>query len=139
MDPFMADTISTSNIMTLDFTLSKFRSLCCAVAQYYPAMTLAEYFKAKNLPPRFAMMRHDIDRKPMRALNTARVEQEMGNKATVVHKGLRPFMTYRGMAHTPSFDKTFLKFFIRQDLQVRKPTGSKESCTSSITSWTGWR
>lgn len=28
--------------MTLDFTLSKFRSLCSAVAQYYPTPTLAE-------------------------------------------------------------------------------------------------
>ncbi len=53
--------------MSLDFTLSKFRPLCSAVAQHYPTLTLAEYFQAKKLPPRFAMMRHDIDRKPMSA------------------------------------------------------------------------
>jgi len=55
--------------MPLDFTLTKFRFLCSAVAQHYPTLTLAEYFQAKKLPPRFVMMRHDIDRKPM--LNTA--------------------------------------------------------------------
>jgi hypothetical protein len=34
------------------------------VAQHYPTLTLAEYFRGEKLPPRFAMMRHDIDRKP---------------------------------------------------------------------------
>ncbi len=64
--------------MPLDFTLTKFRSLCAAVAENYPTMTLAEYFKGAVLPVRFAMMRHDIDRKPESALNTGRVEQELG-------------------------------------------------------------
>jgi len=27
----------------LDFTLSKFRSLCSAVAKHYPTLTIAEY------------------------------------------------------------------------------------------------
>ncbi|PWB50020.1 MAG: hypothetical protein C3F06_13020 [Candidatus Methanoperedenaceae archaeon] len=62
--------------MSLDFTLTKFRSLCCAVAQHYPTLTLSEYFQGKDLPTRFAMMRHDIDRKPKNALFTARVEAE---------------------------------------------------------------
>ena len=60
--------------MPLDFTLTKFRSLCSAVAQHYPTLTLAEYFQGNDLPPRFAMMRHDIDRKPGNALSTARIE-----------------------------------------------------------------
>lgn len=68
--------------MNLDFTLSKFRSLCSSVAQHYPILTLAEYFSKEKLPPRFAMMRHDIDRKPMSALNTARIERELGIRAT---------------------------------------------------------
>ncbi len=68
--------------MPLDFTLSKFRRLCSAVAQHYPTLTLAEYFQGEKLPLRFAMMRHDIDRKPMRVLNTARVERELGIRAT---------------------------------------------------------
>ncbi len=68
--------------MPLDFTLSKFRSLCSAVAQHYPTLTLAEYFQGEKLPPRFAMMRHDIDRKPGNALFTARIEAESGIRAT---------------------------------------------------------
>jgi len=66
----------------LDFTLTKFRSLCTHVAQHYPTLTLAEYFQGKDMPPRFAMMRHDIDRKPENALFTARVEAESGIRAT---------------------------------------------------------
>ncbi len=68
--------------MPLDFTLTKFRSLCQSVAQYYPSLTLAEYFQGKKLTERFAMMRHDIDRKPGNALSTARVEAESGIRAT---------------------------------------------------------
>ena len=68
--------------MPLDFTLTKFRSLCSAVAQRYPTLTLAEYFQGNDLPPRFAMMRHDIDRKPGNALSTARIEAESGIRAT---------------------------------------------------------
>jgi hypothetical protein len=67
--------------MPLDFTLTKFRSLCSAVAQHYPTLTLSEYFQGKNLPPRFAMMRHDIDRKPGNALFMARIECECGIRA----------------------------------------------------------
>src|SRR5659263_680383 len=68
--------------MPLDFTLAKFRRLCTCVAQHYPVLTLAEYFQGKDLPMRFAMMRHDIDRKPKNALCTARVEAEAGIRAT---------------------------------------------------------
>lgn len=69
-------------IDSFDFTFTKFRSLCTSVAQHYPTLTLAEYFSAQALPPRFAIMRHDIDRKPMSALNNARVERELGIRAT---------------------------------------------------------
>jgi hypothetical protein len=68
--------------MPFDFTLTKFRSLCSCVAQHYPTLTLLEYFQGNDLPPRFAMMRHDIDRKPEIALFTARVEAEAGIRAT---------------------------------------------------------
>jgi hypothetical protein len=68
--------------MPLDFTLSKFRSLCSTIAQHYPTLTLAEYFGGAALPESFAMMRHDIDRKPENALSTARIEAESGIRAT---------------------------------------------------------
>ncbi|KCZ72219.1 hypothetical protein ANME2D_01623 [Candidatus Methanoperedens nitroreducens] len=67
--------------MPFDFTLTKFRALCSAIAQHYPTLTLAEYFGGLELPDRFAMMRHDIDRRAGSALGTARVEQELGVKA----------------------------------------------------------
>ncbi len=67
----------TAANMNLDFTLTKFRSLCTCVAQHYPALTLVEYFQGEKLPPRFAMMRHDIDRKPGNALSTARKEHDL--------------------------------------------------------------
>jgi hypothetical protein len=60
--------------MNLDFTLQKFNELCSTVAQHYPTLTLSEYFQGNDLPPRFAMMRHDIDRKPGNAIFTARIE-----------------------------------------------------------------
>jgi hypothetical protein len=68
--------------MTLDFTLSKFHSLCSTVAQHYLTLTLAEYFQGKDLPTRFVMICHDIDRKPENALFTARIEAESGIRAT---------------------------------------------------------
>jgi len=68
--------------MSLDFTLTKFRSLCTCVAQHYPTLTLAEYFQGKDLPLRFAMMRHDIDRKPENALFTTKIKAEFGIRAT---------------------------------------------------------
>jgi hypothetical protein len=72
----------TAANMNLDFTLSKFRSLCTCVAQHYPTLTFSEYFHGKNLPPRFALMRHDIDRKPENALFTARIETESSIRET---------------------------------------------------------
>ncbi len=64
--------------MSPDFTLQKFRSLCSAIAQNYLTLTLAEYFSGKEPPPRFAIMRHDIDRKPGNTLDTARIEHGLG-------------------------------------------------------------
>jgi len=64
--------------MPLELTLHKFRQLCFAVAQSYPTMTMAEYFSSNELPEKFALMSHDIDRKPESVLNTAGIEQEWG-------------------------------------------------------------
>jgi hypothetical protein len=83
----------TSISMRLDFTLSKFRSLCSTVAQHYPTLTLSEYFQGNDFPPRFAMMRHDIDRKQKNALFTARVEAESGIRAAYYFR--RYGSTYR--------------------------------------------
>ena len=69
-------------MLNLDFTLTKFRDLCTAVARNYPTLTLTEYFSGKELPLSFAIIRHDIDRRAGNARNTARIEQESGIRAT---------------------------------------------------------
>lgn len=69
------------NLDDFDFILKKFRLLCAAV-QNYPTITMAEYLSAQEIPERFIIMRHDIDRKPQSALNTAKIEQKFGIKAT---------------------------------------------------------
>ncbi len=74
--------------MSPDFTLKKFRSLCSAIAGNYPTLTLAEYFSGKEPPERFAIMRHDIDRKPGNVLNTARIGAGVRHKRWDVYKFL---------------------------------------------------
>lgn len=69
-------------MLNLDFTLTKFRDLCSAISRNYPTLTLAEYFEGVELPLRFAIIRHDIDRRAGSARNTARIEQESGIRAT---------------------------------------------------------
>lgn len=69
-------------MVNIDFTLTKFRDLCAAVAHNYPTLTLAEYFSGKEMPARFAIMRHDIDRRAGNAMNTAIIEQGSGIRAT---------------------------------------------------------
>lgn len=66
-----------------DFTLDKFQQLCSALERNdYTPITLAEYLTAEELPEKYIMMRHDIDRNPLKALETARIEQELDIKAT---------------------------------------------------------
>lgn len=69
-------------MFNIDFTLTKFRDLCAAVAHNYPTLTMTEYFSGKELPESFAIMRHDIDRRAGNARNTARIEKEFGIRAT---------------------------------------------------------
>lgn len=64
-----------------DFTLYKFRQLCEAIVRNYPTVTVSDYLEKKH-PERFVIMRHDIDRLPGNALKTAKIEQELGIRAT---------------------------------------------------------
>ncbi|UGV40613.1 polysaccharide deacetylase family protein [Methanococcoides orientis] len=64
-----------------DFTIYKFRRLCEAIATTYPTITMAEYLNNEH-PSRFVLMRHDVDRMPGKALETAQIEHELGIKAT---------------------------------------------------------
>lgn len=71
-----------------DFTIHKFRSLCEAVASNYPTVTMAEYFKGSH-PDRFILMRHDVDRMPGHALETAKIEQELGIRSTYYFRAIK--------------------------------------------------
>ncbi len=68
-------------IETHDFTKYKFQELCEAVASVYPTITMAEYMD-RRYTDSFILMRHDVDRMPKRALETAKIEHELGIKST---------------------------------------------------------
>ncbi|MDD2439249.1 MAG: hypothetical protein PHD41_03365 [Methanosarcinaceae archaeon] len=70
------------NFADLDFTLYKFRQLLEALAENYSTLTMAEYLCLEQLPERFALIRHDVDRMPKNSLNTSLIESELGVKAT---------------------------------------------------------
>lgn len=64
-----------------DFTIHKFKSLCEAIVDNYPTITMAEYVEGSH-PERFVIMRHDVDRMPGHSLETARIEEGLGIRAT---------------------------------------------------------
>lgn len=66
----------------MDFTLYKYRELLSAFkACGYEMETFAEYLSGKS-GNRFVILRHDVDLKPQNSLHTARMEAEIGAKAT---------------------------------------------------------
>jgi hypothetical protein len=75
-------------LKNMDFTINKFRTLCEAVATNYPTVTMAEYFEG-NHPDRFILMRHDVDRMPGHALETAKIEHELGIKSTYYFRAIK--------------------------------------------------
>jgi peptidoglycan/xylan/chitin deacetylase (PgdA/CDA1 family) len=72
----------------MDFTLTLYQQLLEAlIAKNYQFLTVEEYFSdnhsvspSKNLP--LVLLRHDVDRKPENSLKMARLESELGIKAT---------------------------------------------------------
>ena len=69
--------------MTRDFTYRTYADLLdTAVEVGYEFLTVREYLDRDRLPPRFLILRHDVDRKPSNALDFARIEAERGIEAT---------------------------------------------------------
>ena len=70
--------------MVLDFTLDKYRELCSALLEnHYVPLTFSEYMENSNeLSDKFAIIRHDVDRKPFNALRMAELENEIGVRST---------------------------------------------------------
>ena len=71
-----------------DFTIHKFRRLCEAIASTYSTVTIAEDMDNQHLD-RFILMRHDVDRMPGHALETARIEHELAIRATYYFRSTR--------------------------------------------------
>src|SRR5690606_34263406 len=51
-------------------------------------VTMTEYI-CNQLPDRFVLLRHDVDRMPERALETAKIEHELGIKATYYFRTIK--------------------------------------------------
>ncbi len=69
-------------MLNLDFTLEKYKELCQSiVSSEYTPLTVCEYI-AQNHPDKCIILRHDVDRKPIRALKMAQMEHEHGIRST---------------------------------------------------------
>ncbi len=66
-----------------DFTLKTYETLIKTIlSQNYQFLTMEEYSNHNALNIRIVIMRHDVDRKPLNALRMAKLEAELGVKAT---------------------------------------------------------
>jgi predicted DNA-binding transcriptional regulator len=83
-------------MLNIDFTLKKYIELCQAIvsSEYIP-LTVHEYL-TQNHPDKCIILRHDVDRKPDRALNMAQLEYDYGISSTyyfrTVKEVLQPAM-----------------------------------------------
>lgn len=66
-----------------DFTLSSYKNYTILIkSSNCQFLTFKEFFLLNKKPDKFCLIRHDVDRKPINALNMARVESELGIKST---------------------------------------------------------
>ena len=71
----------------MDFTLSKYQQLLVALQQQgYQFITFEQYCdnldRGEALPAHFIIMRHDVDLLPKNSLATARIEHQLGIRAS---------------------------------------------------------
>lgn len=64
----------------MDFTLKKYRQLCTTVLEKHKPATVLDYINGNQ--NNVAVFRHDVDRKPLNALEMAKVEHSIGIKST---------------------------------------------------------
>lgn len=65
-------------MLNIDFTFAKYKELCETIVEYeYTTLTFNHYFSLKSIPEKFVILRHDIDRRPERALKMAKVEKDL--------------------------------------------------------------
>ena len=66
-----------------DFTLGAYKVYLKAIrSSYSNILRFDEFFLANPKPETFCLLRHDVDRRPKRALQMAKVEKEMGIRST---------------------------------------------------------
>ena len=76
--------------MARDFTLAQYKAICLALQEAgYQTMTVAQYLVDVSKPARIAVLRHDVDRFPGRALQMARMEQRAGICSTYYFRANR--------------------------------------------------
>lgn len=66
-----------------DFTISNYKRLLCEIkTEKYEFVTFEHYLSVAETGGKKIILRHDVDRKPWRSLEMARIENEMGIKGT---------------------------------------------------------
>jgi len=69
--------------MARDFTLEKYNDLCITLlTNNFHILTFSEYLRGGLGTKKFAILRHDIDRKPDNALRMAELENHLGVKSS---------------------------------------------------------
>ena len=70
-------------MLNMDFTFAKYKELCeTMVESKYTTLTFSQYFTLKNIPEKFIILRHDVDRNPESALKMAKLENDSGIVST---------------------------------------------------------
>ena len=70
-------------MLNLDFTFVKYKELCETIVESkYATLTFTHYFSLKNIPEKFIILRHDVDRRPENALEMAKIENNSGITST---------------------------------------------------------
>lgn len=73
-----------------DFTLKAYERYIVAIQKSIGHFfRFDEFLSAKEMPEAFCLLKHDVDRKPGRALKMARLENKMGVKATYYFRAKR--------------------------------------------------
>ncbi|MFC3476453.1 hypothetical protein [Halobacterium litoreum] len=73
--------------MTGEFTTAAYCDLLDAIdAGGYETLTVREYLARDDLPERFVVLRHDVDRKPENAAKMAALEAERGVRSTYYYR-----------------------------------------------------
>ena len=66
-------------MLNIDFTFAKYKELCETIVESeYTTLTFTQYFSLKNIPEKFIILRHDVERQIEHALRMAKIENDLG-------------------------------------------------------------